>query len=118
MTNFTELPAPKQMPLFEIITVHCIFGRCKHIVQSTDPEEAHKLMEQHYTATHAARIAAMTGGSPSESSLQQEREAFCAQHGHIFFTNHPNFVTTENKRCTMCGALNPRKHKGKAGGVR
>lgn len=61
---FTELPRPEQLPLIETFTVHCFFyARCKHVVKSHDPEEAHRLMEQHYTDSHAAQIAAFTGST-------------------------------------------------------
>lgn len=38
---------------------------------------------------------------------QQEREAFCAQHGHIFFTNHPGFVTTEKQTMHVLRSAEP-----------
>lgn len=60
MTNLTQKQVTVQLSLFEIVTIHCFFGRCKHVVQSINPNEAHKLMEQHYIKSHAARIAAIT----------------------------------------------------------
>lgn len=57
----------RQLPLMEEITVHCFFHPCPHIVRSTDPEEAHALMEKHYTAKHTQQIERITG-------VKQKRE--------------------------------------------
>jgi hypothetical protein len=39
--------------LFDVVTVHCFFGRwCNHKVQNVDPVAASRTMEQHYEAVH------------------------------------------------------------------
>jgi hypothetical protein len=44
-----------------VVTVHCFFApKCKHAEQAESPQVAHDLMEAHYTAKHAAQIAAIT----------------------------------------------------------
>jgi len=40
--------------LFNLITVHCF--ACPHVVQAVTPDEAHDLMERHYTERHAVLI--------------------------------------------------------------
>jgi hypothetical protein len=51
----------------QLITVHCFFG-CPYIAQSSDPQEAHGLMEHHYSHTHTRQleqiVARMTGNVP------------------------------------------------------
>lgn len=37
-----------------LIRVHCF--ACPHVVEATDPQTAHDLMEDHYRADHAALI--------------------------------------------------------------
>lgn len=39
----------------DIIVVHCFF-RCKRIVRSADPQQAHDLMERHYAEKHSDQI--------------------------------------------------------------
>lgn len=38
----------------QLIRVHCF--TCPHTVESTDPDVAHDLMEDHYATDHAALI--------------------------------------------------------------
>lgn len=40
--------------LFEMIVVHCF--TCPYTVESTDPNEAHDRMEEHYATKHLALI--------------------------------------------------------------
>lgn len=39
----------------EIIDVHCFF-RCKYVARSSDPQQAHDLMEKHYAEKHSHQI--------------------------------------------------------------
>lgn len=46
------------------VTVHCFFaGTCDHQVVDTDPDRAHRQMEDHYGARHRADIARVLGGN-------------------------------------------------------
>jgi hypothetical protein len=38
--------------LFDVVTVHCFFGWCGHVVSDTDPKAAHQRMEAHYAGRH------------------------------------------------------------------
>lgn len=42
-----------------LVRVHCF--ACPHVVEDTDPREAHDRMEGHYAAVHAALIARILG---------------------------------------------------------
>jgi hypothetical protein len=46
--------------LFDVFTVHCFFNP-DHAVQGMTPQEAHDLMEAHYTAEHGRQIARLIG---------------------------------------------------------
>lgn len=50
-----------QAPLFDLITVHCFWGRCPHVVQDHDPRAAHAAMERHYETKHRAHLDALVG---------------------------------------------------------
>ena len=45
----------EQLFLIPLIEVHCFFG-CPYVAESVEPQEAHDLMEQHYTQVHAWQI--------------------------------------------------------------
>ena len=47
--------------IHEMIRVHCFF-HCPYITQSLDPQEAHDLMERHYTEKHQQQIDRIVGG--------------------------------------------------------
>lgn len=54
----------EQLPLIAdepLITVHCFFGWCEHVVRLPDPVEAHEEMERHYTAKHVSDIDRLVG---------------------------------------------------------
>ena len=44
----------------EMIQVHCFF-HCPYVAQALDPQEAHDLMERHYTEKHQGQIARIVG---------------------------------------------------------
>lgn len=47
-----QLQLPFDEPVF---AVHCFF-HCGHVVRSTDPQEAGRLMERHYEQRHSRQI--------------------------------------------------------------
>lgn len=49
--------------LFDLITVHCF--ACPHTVEGTSPDEAHDLMEAHYSEKHSLLIRCLTEGVSS-----------------------------------------------------
>ncbi|MGW4043007.1 hypothetical protein [Streptomyces sp. NPDC004721] len=54
-------------------TVHCFFD-CGHRVSTTDPDESHEQMEQHYSEQHGPDIhRALTVDPPSPSDPPQRR---------------------------------------------
>ena len=44
------------LPGAGVFTIHCFFGYCSHVAESADCQEAHDLMEQHYTELHQREI--------------------------------------------------------------
>jgi hypothetical protein len=44
-----------------VVTVHCFFHFCPHIVNAATPGAAHDEMEQHYKDRHASLIARLAG---------------------------------------------------------
>lgn len=48
--------------LFDLVVVHCFFGRCGHAEAGLDPHAVHDAMETHYAARHAADIARILRG--------------------------------------------------------
>ncbi len=53
---FTLHEDTQQLPLLlEECTVHCFF-HCPYVARSADPQEAHDLMERHYTEKYTKQI--------------------------------------------------------------
>ncbi len=65
--NATQLSLP-----LEVIDVHCFFG-CPYIACSSDPQEAHNLMEHHYTEKHSQQIDRIVGRTIRQPSMQTSK---------------------------------------------
>jgi hypothetical protein len=50
----------------EVIVIHCFFRSCAHVTQSANPQEAHDLMERHYTDKHTRQIERIVGPMKKE----------------------------------------------------
>ncbi|MGN7977402.1 hypothetical protein ACTJJ4_07490 [Microbacterium sp. 22195] len=47
-----------------MVTVHCFWSKCSHIVEHRGPEKAARIMQEHYDTSHAADLTAL--GFPTD----------------------------------------------------
>lgn len=62
----TNAAPPKCATCSGMVTIHCFFGGCSHIVEHRDPEQGAAIMQGHYDRDHAADLTRL--GYPTDSS--------------------------------------------------
>lgn len=108
----TKSAPPQCATCAGMVTIHCFFGGCSHIVEHRDPKQGSRVMQEHYDRSHAADLTQL--GYPTEPALSYADNLLPDLDGYVHGVvgSIPVWII----QCDGCGRiavgdLDPRGHR-------